>query len=175
MTSPSGAIRRGNSPLGDPSAGSQPLLGLLSLLPPQFQFTYKTFFTYNGNILPLTASVTGQVILTIDTNSHFITSYATCIVTDTTDLIQLSFIPETVQITDSSSQSTWFLAPLHAMAFYGDAGQPGIMAVPYITSPGASLTIVHTNLEAVNRNVRIALAGFKSYPGTDTREQRWQR
>jgi hypothetical protein len=173
--SPIHQLQRGQSPVTQPNAPGPTLLGLLSLLPPQFRWTYKTYWGYPVNFLPLVASTTDQRQITIDSQSHFIQTYACCIVTDTTDLIQVAFIPQLVQVSDSGSQSTFWLTPPHAMAFYGDASQPGVMAIPYIFAPAVTVTIQHQNLQATNSNVRVLFSGMKSYPGTDTREKKWQQ
>lgn len=167
--SPADQIRRGQSPLAAPNQPGPTLLGLLSLLAPQFRWTLKTFYSYPTFFNPLTASVTLTNQIQIDSQSHFILTYATCIVTDATNLIQIPFIPQLVQFIDSSSQSQLFQQATHAMNVYGDASQPGIFAIPYPISPSATFSVQHQNLEATNRLTFVALNGFKSYPGTDTR------
>lgn len=167
-------LRRGQSPMTQANAPGPTLLGLLSLLPPNYRWTMKRFYGYPTEFLPLTASTTLTNQIGIQADSDFIITYATCIVTDTTNLIQLPFIPQLVQLQDAAAGSNFFLIPEHAMNVYGDATQPGIFAVPYVMRASSTLSVQHQNLEATNRNVRIAFQGFKSWPGTDTRDPKWQ-
>lgn len=163
--------KMGQSPLTQPNAPATTLLGLLSLLPPQFRWTFKHFFSYVTSFVPLAASTTQQTQITIDSGSHFIITYATCIVVDTTNLIQQTFIPQLVQLFDSSAQSSLFSGQMHAMAVYGDATQPGIFAIPYVFKPSATLTVQHQNQDSVAVNDYVAFNGFKSYPNTDMRNK----
>ena len=175
MTGPRGDLSRGQFPATSPTQPAGPtLLGLLSLLEPQYRWTRKTFFGYVTEFLTLgvSATVTNQV--GIQSDSDFLITYATCIVTDTTNLIQLPFIPQLVQLYDSAAGVSFFLLPEHAMNVYGDAMNPGIFAIPYVMRAASTLGVQHQNLEATARNVRCAFNGFRSYPGTDTRDPKWQ-
>ena len=174
MTNPRAQMAGGEHPMSNASSPGPTLLGLLSLLAPQFRWTVKTFYSYPGSMLPLAASDTDNIQNTIDSETHFIFTYAQCIVTDTTNLVQLTFIPQLVQWRDSSAQNELFQESTHAMNVYGDGSNPGIMALPYPVSPSATFTIQHQNLEATDRNVYVAMNGFNSWPGTDTRDPRWQ-
>lgn len=175
MGSPVQETRFGQSPLANPGAPGPTLLGLLSLLPPEFRWTLKNFYGYVAEFLPLTANLTQNVPVGIQQDSDFIITYATCTVTDVTNLISPAFVPQLVQLQDAAAGASFFLLPSHFMNVYGDAATPGIFAVPYVMGRSSTLTVIHTNLEAVNRNVRSTFNGFKSYPGTDTRDPRWQR
>jgi hypothetical protein len=166
-------LKHGQSPLTQPNAPGPTLLGLLSLLPPQFRWTFKHFFSYATTFAPLTASTTLQSQIVIDSGSHFIITYATCIAVDSTYLTQLAFIPQLVQLNDSSSQSNLFSQQMHAMAVYGDATNPGIFAIPYIFKPSATLTVNQQNQAAVDAYDYIAFCGMKSYPGTDVRNPQY--
>lgn len=178
MTAPATQLQRAESAgVGASQSPGPTLLGQLSLLPPQFRWTYKTAIWYPTAFSTLGASATQQSPIQIDSQSHFILCFAGCIVTDTTFLIQLAFIPQLVQIMDSAGQTNLFQSAtgIHANLVYGDAQNPGIFAVPYIFAPGGTLTVQHQNQEAVARQVYISFSGFKSYPKTDTRKKAWQR
>jgi hypothetical protein len=173
--SPIDQARRGESAVANINSPGPTLLGLLSLLPPEFRWTLKNFYAYVAEMLPLVASATQNVPVGIQQDSDFIISYPTCIVTDVTNLIQVPFIPQLVQLQDAAAGASFFLNPMHAMNVYGDASQPGVFAIPYVMGRSSTLSVIHQNLEATNRNVRCSFSGFKSYPGTDTRDPRWQR
>jgi hypothetical protein len=172
MTAPATDLRQGGS--GTVAPPGPTLLGLLSLLQPQYRWTRKNFFGYVTEFLPLTASLAITNTIAIAGDSDFLITFATCVLTDTTNLVQQPFIPQLVQLTDSAAGMAFFLLPEHANNVYGDAQNPGIFAAPYVMRQATSLAVQHTNLEATNRNVRVAFNGFKSYPGTDTRYKKWQ-
>jgi hypothetical protein len=161
-------------PLASPSGGSFTLLGLLSLLEPQFRWTSKAFFGYGTEFLTLGASKTVQNVIAIAGDTDFIITFAMARATDSTDLILLPFVPQLVQLTDQSSGIAMFLLPAHFDLVYGDAQNPGIFAVPRVMRQATTLAVQHQNLEATARNVRCSYFGFKSFPGTDTRDPRWQ-
>ena len=151
------------------------MLGLLSLLEPQYRWTSKNFFNYSGSFLPLTASLTLQTTLGIASDTDFIATFASAISTDATNLILDAFIAQLVQWSDTASGYNYFLAPTHAELVYGSGGTPGVMAIPMILTRGTQLQVQHQNLAAVNKNVYFSIFGFKSRPGTDTRNPDWQR
>lgn len=150
------------------------LLGVLSTLPPQFRWTRKNFFGYTAEFLTLAASGTETKAIAIQGDSDFILSYAEAIVTDSTNLIQLAFVPQLVQLTDAAAGVNYFLSPEHFNSVYGDAQNPGIFPTPIILRAATSMNVTHQNLEATARNVRCAFNGIRSYPGTDTRDPSWQ-
>lgn len=149
-------------------------LGVLSLLQPQYRWTVKNYFAYNGAFQPLAGNATATVTLSIAADTDFIITYANCIVTDTTNLIQLPFIPQLVQLQDTAAGYQFFLQAAHAMTVYGDAQNPGIFAVPRVMRRATQLSVVHQNLEATSRNAFVFFNGFKSWPNTDVRQARWQ-
>ncbi len=170
---PARELGRGQSPLAGPNNPGPTLLGLLSLLPPNFRWTFKHFFSYTTSFIPIAASATEQKQIIVDSSSHFIITYAQSTVIDTANTTLLSFVPQLVQFVDSSSQSNVFSNATHAQNVFGDATNPGIFAIPYILVPSATWTTILTNQEATARNVYLAFCGMKSYQGTDVREERY--
>lgn len=146
-----------------------PPAGALGWLPPMFWPQIKNFYAYVTEFLPLSASTTATNVITIQSDSYFVILYATITETTTDNATLLPFNPLLVNLTDSSSGAAFTSLPIHANNLFGDAQNPGIFTVPYIMRPGASLSVQVQNLEAVNRNVRIAFVGFKSVPGSDSR------
>lgn len=173
MTTPATDLARGGAgtPLGPPGPT---LLGLLSLLQPQYRWTRKNFFGYGTEFLPLTASTTIQNTVAIAGDSDFIITFAEAVTTTTDNLTLMPFAPQLVQLTDSAAGMAFFLLPQHYVNIYGDAMNPGIFSSPYVMRQATSLAVQHQNLEATNRNVRVSFNGFKSYPNTDTRLAKWQ-
>lgn len=173
MTVPRTDQQRGGSNGGLAPPGPT-LLGLLSLLQPQFRWTRKNFFGYGVEFLPLTASISSAQTVAIAGDSDFIITFAEAVTTTTDNLTLLPFAPQTVQLQDTAAGLAFFLLPVHYTLVYGDAQNPGIFSNPYVMRQATQLQVTHLNLEATNRNVRATFFGFKSYPGTDTRLPQWQ-
>jgi len=173
MTTPVTDLQRGGAGTPLPPPGPT-LLGLLSLLQPQYRWTRKMYFVYGTDFNTLAGSTTTTNTIGIAGDSDFIVTFANCIVTDSTQLIQLPFIPQLVQLTDSSLGMAFFLTPQHANNVYGDGMNPGIFPSPYVLRQATSLAVQHQNLETTARVVRCGFMGFKSYPQTDTRYKQWQ-
>lgn len=145
---------------GDVSRVPNPWLGLL---PKQLWGRVKDLFAYTTQILPLAASSQGSGSVTIDNDSDFLGIYLTATVTTTDEATLLSYVPQTVQISDQSSGRTFFTAPTHYMNVYGTAERPAYLSFPRLVKAGSTLTFTHQNLEATARNVRIALWGIKVF------------
>lgn len=171
MTTPLAELQRGGYPQGSPGPT---LLGTMSLLEPQFRWTRKNTFGYVTEFLTLAASTTTTNTIAIQGDSDFIVAYAEAIVTDSNNTTLLSFVPQLVQLTDGASGMALFSSPAHFHLVYGDASNPGIFADPMVMRAAGILQVQHQNLEATARNVRCLFQGFRSYPGTDTRQERWQ-
>jgi hypothetical protein len=170
MTGPQAERARG----GYPNTQGPTLLGVLSLLEPQFRWTRKTNFGYVTEFLTLGASATTTNSISIQGDSDFIVSYAESIVTDSGNTSLLSFVPQLVQLTDAAAGTAFFSSPAHFHNVYGDAQNPGIFADPIVMRAATTLQVRHENLEATARNVRCLFQGFRSYPQTDTRDPNWQ-
>ena len=146
-----------------------PPAGALGWLPPMFWGQIRNYYAYVTEFLPLTASATATNVITIQSDSYFVIMYATITETTSNNLTLLPFNPLLVNLTDSSSGAAFFSLPIHSNNVFGDAQNAGIFAIPYIMRPGSSISVQLTNLEAVDRNVRIAFHGFKSVPSSDMR------
>lgn len=169
------ATDRARGGAGMPLAQPGPtLLGVLSTLPPKFRWTVKSFFGYVTEFLTLAASGTATLAVNIQGDTDFILSYAEAVVTDSTNLIQLAFVPQLVQLQDAAAGINFFQSPEHFNSVYGDAQNPGIFPTPIILRAATSMNVTHQNLEATARNVRCAFNGLRSRPGTDTRDPNWQ-
>ena len=173
MTTPATDLATGGAGTPLPPPGPT-LLGLLSLLQPQYRWTRKNYFIYGVEFNTLGASATVVQTIGIAGDSDFIMTFANAICTDTTNLIQLPFVPQLVQLTDSAAGMAFYLIPQHFNVVYGDSNNPGVFPSPYVMRQATSLAVQHQNFEATARIVRTSFQGFKSYPGTDTRQKRWQ-
>jgi len=141
----------------------------VAFLPPLMRDTIKQYYAYTAEFLPLTASLTATVPFTVEASTDFIVTHLTGIVTDVGNTTFLSSVPQTVQIVDASTGMAWFngINGTHFNNVFGDAQLPGFMALPYYLRANSTVNVTLVNLEAVNRNVRLAFHGFKSVPGSN--------
>ena len=141
----------------------------IAMLPPLMRDTIKQYYAYTADFLPLTASLTATVPFTVEASTDFIVVALTGIVTDVGNTTFLSSVPQTVQIVDASTGMAWFngINGTHFNNVIGDAQFPYFMPLPYYLRANSTVNVTLTNLEAVNRNVRLAFHGFKSVPGSN--------
>ena len=174
MTMPPSLMNeRGFSQYADDGAAGPTMLGLLSLLPPQFRETYKYFSAYPVQFAPLAASTTDTKQYTVDIQTDFIITYAMCATLNTTNDTVQAFPPVLVQITDSATTSTLFQAAMHGLNVYGDAVNPGIFAMPYVAARAVTITIQHQNQIATAINQYVTHSGFKSVVGSNLNDPRY--
>lgn len=121
------------------------------------------FFIYGTEFLPLTASLSITNNLNIDGNSAFVCCTSQIIETATDNTTFLAQSPVLVSILDTGSGLVLSNIPIHANNWFGTAQRPYVWPVPKIFAPNSTLQITAQNLEATNRNVRIALSGFKIF------------
>lgn len=144
-----------------------PPAGVLGWLPPRFWPNIKEFFAYSVNFLPLAASGTQTQSISIQSDTDFILLYGTMVATQTDNVTPLAFAPALVQLRDGSSGNDLFQSPLHVENVFGDAMQPGIFAVPYYLRANSNLQVTLQNLEANDRNYRLAFHGCRVWPNSD--------
>ncbi len=141
----------------------------VAMLPPQMRDTIKQYYAYTADFLPLVASLPATVPFTVEASTDFIVIALTCVVTDVANTTFLGNVPQTVQIVDASTGMAWFngINGTHFNNVFGDAQQPFFMPLPYYLRANSTVNVTLTNLEAVNRNVRMAFHGFKSVPNSN--------
>lgn len=174
MTMPPAMMnQRGFSQFADDGAAGPTMLGLLSLLPPQFKETYKYFGAYSVAFQPLAASATDVKQYTVDIQTDFIITYMMCATLNTANDTVQAFPPVLVQITDSATTATLFQSAMHALNVYGDANAPGILAMPYVAARAVTITTQHQNQLATAINQYVTHAGFKSVVGSNLNDPRY--
>lgn len=144
-----------------------PPAGAMGWLPPIEWGTIKDFYAYTAEFLPIDASGTATRSINIQADSNFIILYGTLIATEVNNTTPLAFAPALVDLKDSSSGASLTSSPVHVQAMFGDGSFPGVFAMPKFMRAASQLTLTLQNLEAVQRNYRFALLGFRSLPGTD--------
>lgn len=141
----------------------------MQMLPPLMRDTIKQYYAYTVDFLPLLASVPATIPFTVESQTDFVVTHLTGIVTDALNTTFLANVPQTVQITDASTGLAWYsgINGTHFNSVFGDAQFPGFMALPYYLRANSTVNVMLTNLEAVNRNVRLTFHGFKSVPDSN--------
>lgn len=124
------------------------------------------YFVYGTDFVPLVASATTANPINISGESAFCCLSGVAVETDTGNTVFFGNRPLLANIRDSGSDRLLSNIAIHANNWFGTAEQPKYWDIPKIFAPAGTLVIQLQNLEAVDRNIRVALHGFKifSYP-----------
>lgn len=121
------------------------------------------YFVYGTDFTPLTASLTVTNNINIAGDSAFMILSAVLVETDTANTTFLANEPLLAQLSDSGSGRSFSNTPIHANNWFGTAEEPKYWDVPKLLAPNATFNVTLQNLEATNRNVRVAFHGFKIF------------
>lgn len=121
------------------------------------------FFTYGTDFLPLTASLTLTQAIQINSDSAFMVLSATMVETQTDNTTFMPNRPLLVTLTTGGAALSLSNIPIHADNWFGTAQEPKYWDVPKILLPNTTFNVTIQNLEATNRNVRVAFHGFKLF------------
>jgi hypothetical protein len=124
------------------------------------------YFAYGTDFAPLLASATTTRSIQINSDSAFLILSATMVETDTTDLVFLAQRPLLVSLATGGAALSLSNTPIHADNWFGTAEEPKYWDVPKVLLPNTTFNVTLQNLEATNRNVRVAFHGFKIYQFT---------
>lgn len=121
------------------------------------------YFVYGTDFTPLTASLTVQNNININGDSAFCILSGVIVESDTANTTILAVPPLLFRLMDTGSGRYTSNIPIHAANWFGTAQLPKYWDVPKILSPNSTWAVEAQNLEAVNRNVRVAFHGFKIF------------
>lgn len=121
------------------------------------------YFVYGTDFTPLTASLTLTNNINIQGDSAFVILSGVMVETDTGNTTFLAQAPILFDLSDSGSGRHFSNTPIHASNWFGSAELPKYWDVPKVLAPNATFSVQAQNLEAVNRNVRVAFHGFKIF------------
>jgi hypothetical protein len=152
--------RGGNMGLG---ADTFAVASAQTSIPPKFQHRLKDMFAYVADFLPLTASLTQTQPISIQSDSDFVIVAGVAVVTDTANAVRITFVPQLVQLQDQGSGRNLFSSQTHFNNVFGTAEEPAYWPQPKVLIRGSTFAVQLQNLEATNRNVRIAFMGFKVF------------
>jgi hypothetical protein len=139
-----------------------------------------SFFTFNIEFLPATASVFSSGSFIVQNDSAFVlvaTAYIAVLASDnltpvtavtapapaTTLLVSGLNAPFLVNITDSGSGRQFSNIDTHIDNWFGQADLPFVWPVPQVFDPNSNVTMRLQNLVATNFNVRCAFIGYKVF------------
>ena len=138
-----------------------------------------SFFTFNIEFLPATASVFTSGSFLVQNDSAFVlvaTSYvatltdnftpvtAVTVPAPATTLLTMGIAsPFLVNITDSGSGRQFSNIDTHIDNWFGQADLPFVWPVPQVFDPNSNVTMRLQNLIATNFNVRCAFVGYKVF------------
>lgn len=118
---------------------------------------------YGTDFLPLLASTTTQNPINISGTAAFCILSGTLIESDTGNTVFLAIAPLLFRLRDTGSNRELSNIAIHASNWFGTAEQPKYWDVPKIIAPNSTFIVEAQNLEAVNRNIRVAFHGFNIY------------
>lgn len=121
------------------------------------------FFLYGSDFLPLGAGASLTQNINIDGSSAFYICETQLVETDTADTTFLAQRPLLASVLDTGSGRVLSNIPIHVDNWWGTAQRPFKWPVPKLVAPNSTLQVTLQNLEAAERNVRVAFAGFKIF------------
>jgi len=122
------------------------------------------YFVYATDFTPLVASTTTKNNITINGDSDFFILSAVLVETATDNTTFLANAPLLFTLTDNGSGRELSNTAIAAENWFGTAQEPKYWDVPKIIKRNSTFGVTAQNLEATNRNVRIAFHGFKVFP-----------
>ena len=121
------------------------------------------YFVYGTDFLPLASLATSQNQININADSAFVILSAVLVETATNNTTFLAQSPLLFNLNDSGSGRYLSNTPIHADNWFGTAQEPKYWDIPKILAPNSTFTVIGQNLEAVDRNVRVAFHGIKIF------------
>jgi hypothetical protein len=126
------------------------------------------YFVYDTDFLPLGGGLTVVNPIAIGADSAFVILSAVIVETDVLNTTFIAQPPLLFVLMDGGSGRSLSNAPIHATNWFGTAQLPKYWDVPKILAPNSTFTVSAQNLEAVNRNVRVAFHGLKIFAFSPT-------
>lgn len=126
------------------------------------------FFIYGTDFLPLTASLTTTNNINIDGGSAFYIVSTALVETATDNTTFLAQRPITCSMLDTGSGRQLSNIAIHVDNWFGTAQRPFLWPIPKLIAPNSTFSVTLANLEATDRNVRVAFHGIKIFNFTPT-------
>lgn len=142
-----------------------PTSGWARFLPAGLAGKVVDLFVYGADFLPVPASGSLNVDITIQNDSNFVIlgAYGVVTETDNTTFLPYPAWPLTMKINDTGSGREAQSRAIHISTLVCEAQFPAPWIQPKYIRAGATFSTLLTNLSAVNRNVRISYVGVKVF------------
>lgn len=124
------------------------------------------YFVYGTDFTPLSASATTTRAIQINSDSAFLALSAVIVETDTGNTTFLANHPLLVTLQTGGAALSLSNTPIHADNWFGSAEEPKYWDLPKVLLPNTTFNVTMQNLEATDRNVRVAFHGFKIFKFT---------
>jgi len=154
-------------------ATPQPVLSpnwFLGLVPRELWGVYKTFFVYEQDFLPLSASTTTVGNVQVQNDSHFLCVAGIALETDTTNTTVVNSESNAnasgvlVLVTDVGAGAPLSSTPIPLDNLFGTAQRPAVWPLPKLFRAGGTIATQVQNLLATARNLRLSYWGIRLYP-----------
>lgn len=153
-------------------ASPQPVLApnwFLGLVPREYWGAYKTFFIYEQDFLPVSASATTTGNIQIQADSHFLCVAGVALITGTTNVTVINSpsganaAGKLVLITDVGSAMPLMSTPVPLDNLFGTAQLPAVWPIPKLFRASGTIATQIQNLIATDHNVRLSYWGIRIY------------
>lgn len=121
------------------------------------------YFVYGTDFTPLSASATSTKSIQINSDSAFLVLCATLVETGTDNTTFLANRPLMANLSTGGAALNLSNTAIHVDNWFGTAEEPKYWDVPKVLLPNTTFNIQLQNLEATDRNVRVAFHGFKLF------------
>ncbi len=118
---------------------------------------------YGTDFLPLGSGATTQNPINISGQAAFCVLSAVLVETEDDNTTFLAMSPLLFRLRDTGSNRELSNIAIHASNWFGTAAEPKYWDVPKIIAPNSTFIVEAQNLEAAERNVRVAFHGFNIY------------
>lgn len=136
-------------------------------LPRAYRGLAQDWFAYTADFLPLAASTAQIENVQVSDDAAFCLVKVTFVAASTDNLTRLTFAPALILVQDGSSNRNLADAETHIHNLVGTGEQPALVTPPRVFARASTIAVQLRNLEAVARNYRVALVGFKIFPAAD--------
>lgn len=157
----------------DGRAQAQPVLApnwFLGLVPRELWNTFKQFFIYELDFLPLNANATATGQVQIQADSHFLCVAGVALVTNTTNTTVInsesnaSASGKLVSITDAGSGSPLTSLPVALDSWFGTGQRPAVWPIPKLFRAAGAISVTIQDIFAAQHNIRFSFWGIRIYP-----------
>jgi len=136
-------------------------------VPRAYRGLTQDWFTYTADFLPLAAATAQLENVQVSDDAAFCLVKIAVVATSVDNLTRLTFAPALILVQDGSSNRNLADAETHIHNLVGTGEEPAMVTPARVFARASTIAVQLRNLEAVARNYRVALIGFKVFPSAD--------